>query len=60
MTNKTKGLTQTADAESGRATTRGSASQPRAVGGAVAGAVVACPTDARVVLEAHDGEERED
>ena len=53
-------LTEAADAESGGAGTGGGAAEPVAVGRAVTGAVVSGAGRARVVLEAHDGEERED
>ena len=53
-------LTEAADAESGGAGAGGGAAEPVAVGRAVTGAVVSGSGRARVVLEAHDGEERED
>ena len=53
-------LTEAADAESGGAGAGGGAAEPVAVGRAVTGAVVSGAGRARVVLEAHDGEERED
>ena len=53
-------LTEAADAESGSAGARGGAAEPVAVGRAVTGAVVSGAGRARVVLEAHDGEEGED